>query len=57
MRMRSSTVPAPGTHREEPKLPGTGGLIRRGLDRFIAECVNGLAEHAAQVAGARTDAA
>jgi hypothetical protein len=55
--MRSSTVPAPGTHREEPKLPGTGGLIRRGLDRFIAECVNGLAEHAAQVAGARTDAA
>jgi len=41
----------------EPKLPGTGGLIRRGLDRFIAECVNGLAEHAARAAGARTDAA
>jgi len=41
----------------EAKLPGTGGLIRRGLDRFIAECVNGLAEHAAKTAGARTDAA
>jgi hypothetical protein len=41
----------------EPKVPGTGGLIRRGLDRFIAQCAGGLAEHAAKLAGARTDAA
>jgi Polyketide cyclase / dehydrase and lipid transport len=41
----------------EPKLPGTGGLLRRGLDRFIAECTRGLAEHAASLAGAHADAA
>ena len=32
----------------DPKIPGTGGLVRRGLDKFIAENVNGLAEHAAK---------
>jgi hypothetical protein len=39
------------------KIPGTGALIRRALDRFIAQCAGGLAEHAAKLAGARTDAA
>ena len=37
----------------EPKYPGTGWLLRRGLDGFVAKLVNGLAEHAssrAQVA-------
>ena len=32
----------------EPKIPGTGRLIRRGLDGFIAEMTNGLAEGAAK---------
>jgi hypothetical protein len=31
------------------KWPGTGGLLRRGLGRFIQQCVDGLAAHAAQV--------
>ena len=30
----------------DPKFPGTGGLVRRGLDKFIAENVNGLASYA-----------
>jgi hypothetical protein len=30
----------------EPKYPGTGWLVRRGLDKFIAEMANGLAEGA-----------
>ena len=30
----------------DPKYPGTGGLVRRGLDKFIAENVNGLASYA-----------
>ena len=37
----------------DPKVPGTGALLRRGLDGFVAKLVNGLAEHAssrAQVA-------
>ena len=29
------------------KVPGTGGLIRRSLGRFIGRCVEGLAAHAA----------
>jgi hypothetical protein len=39
-----------------PKVPGTGWLLRRGLDRFIAQCANGLAEHAASPAGAHARA-
>jgi hypothetical protein len=31
----------------EPKIPGTGWLMRRALDGFVAGLVNGLAEHAA----------
>jgi hypothetical protein len=31
----------------EPKVPGTGWLLRRGLDGFVSELVNGLARHAA----------
>jgi hypothetical protein len=32
-----------------PKYPGTGWLLRRGLDRFIKNCVEGLANYAATV--------
>jgi len=32
----------------DPKIPGTGALVRRGLDKFIAENVNGLAAYAAR---------
>jgi len=35
----------------EPKYPGTGALLRRGLDGFIAKCVGGLGEHASVLAG------
>ena len=31
----------------DPKIPGTGRLMRRGLDGFVAGLANGLAEHAA----------
>jgi Polyketide cyclase / dehydrase and lipid transport len=31
----------------EPKIPGTGWLMRRALDGFVAGLTNGLAEHAA----------
>src|SRR5918997_4686154 len=31
----------------EPKIPGTGWLMRRALDGFVAGLANGLAEHAA----------
>lgn len=34
----------------EPKYPGTGWLLRRGLDGFVAKLANGLAEHAAAAA-------
>ena len=30
----------------DPKYPGTGGLVRRGIAKFIAQCAEGLAEHA-----------
>ena len=30
----------------DPKVPGTGWLLRRGLDGFVAGLANGLAEHA-----------
>lgn len=36
----------------EPKLPGTGGMLKRGLSRFIAEMTNGLAEGATKGAAA-----
>ena len=38
----------------DPKVPGTGALLRRGLDGFVSKLANGLAEHAsshARVAG------
>ena len=41
----------------DPKLPGTGWLMRRALDGFIAKLTDGLAEHATTVAGARRNAA
>jgi hypothetical protein len=41
----------------EPKLPGTGALLRRGLGRFIDDCATGLAEHAARLSGTRANAA
>ena len=31
----------------DPKVPGTGWLVRRALDGFIAQLTHGLAEHAA----------
>jgi hypothetical protein len=31
-----------------PKIPGTGALLRRGLDKFIADMTSGLAEGAAK---------
>jgi polyketide cyclase/dehydrase/lipid transport protein len=34
----------------DPKIPGTGRLMRRGLDGFVAQLVNGLAAHAGEVA-------
>jgi hypothetical protein len=36
-----------------PKVPGTGWLLRRGLDGFVAKLANGLAEHAATLAEPR----
>ena len=33
----------------EPKIPGSGRLMRRALDGFVAGMANGLAEHAAAV--------
>jgi hypothetical protein len=33
----------------DPKYPGTGWLVRRGLGRFIEQMTNGLAEGAAMV--------
>jgi hypothetical protein len=41
----------------EPKVPGTGRLLRRGLDGFVANLARGLADHAAAVAAARRSAA
>ena len=41
----------------DPKYPGTGRLVRRGLDGFIAKLVNGLAEHATAIGQPRRDAA
>jgi len=41
----------------EPKVPGTGWLLRRALDGFVAKMANGLAEGAAAVAERRRSAA
>ena len=41
----------------DPKLPGTGWLMRRALDGFIAKLTDGLAEHATAVADGRRNAA
>jgi hypothetical protein len=40
----------------DPKVPGTGGLLRRGLDGFVEKTVTGLAEHATAIAEARRSA-
>lgn len=37
----------------EPKLPGTGWLLRRGLDGFVAGLTHGLAAHATALAAHR----
>jgi hypothetical protein len=29
-----------------PRWPGTGGLLRRGVERFLGSCARGLAQHA-----------
>ena len=34
----------------DPKIPGTGRLMRRGLDGFVAKLAHGLADHAARSA-------
>ena len=36
-----------------PKVPGTGWLLRRGLDSFVGAMANGLAERATAVAAAK----
>jgi hypothetical protein len=41
----------------DPKLPGTGALVRRGLDGFVAKLANGLAARATADAGRRRAAA
>jgi uncharacterized protein YndB with AHSA1/START domain len=38
----------------EPKIPGTGRLMRRALDGFVAGLATGLAEHAATVESGRS---
>jgi hypothetical protein len=35
-----------------PKMPGTGWLLERGLGRFLRQCAQGLADHAASDATA-----
>jgi Polyketide cyclase / dehydrase and lipid transport len=39
-----------------PKVPGTGQLLRRGLDGFVAKLAHGLADHASGVAAGRPTA-
>lgn len=41
----------------EPKIPGTGRLMRRALDGFVAGLATGLAEHAVTVETGRPAAA
>src|SRR5215218_4674556 len=40
----------------DPKIPGTGPLLRRGLDGFVAKLVGGLAEHASRAAAREVSA-
>jgi len=35
-------------------VPGTGWLLRRGLDGFVSKLAHGLAEHATALAQARS---
>jgi hypothetical protein len=37
----------------DPKVPGTGWLLRRGLDGFVSKLARGLADHATGVAAGR----
>ena len=37
----------------DPKVPGTGWLLRRGLDGFVAQLTRGLAGHASATAAGR----
>ena len=37
----------------EPKVPGTGALVRRALDGFVKRLANGLADRATALAAAR----
>ena len=41
----------------DPKFPGTGPLVRRALDGFVAKLADGLARHAAAVAAGERRAA
>jgi uncharacterized protein YndB with AHSA1/START domain len=41
----------------DPKIPGTGFMLRRGLDGFIAALTDGLAAHATKLAGEASRAA
>jgi hypothetical protein len=41
----------------DPKIPGTGPLVRRALDGFISKVVNGLVERATADAASRRTAA
>lgn len=41
----------------DPKFPGTGALVRRGLDGFVVKLANGLAARATADAGGRRAAA
>jgi hypothetical protein len=33
-----------------PKVPGMGGMLERGVRKFLTDCAEGLARHAAEVA-------
>jgi hypothetical protein len=35
----------------DPKVPGTGAILERGITKFLRECAEGLAAHAARQAG------
>ncbi len=41
----------------DPKFPGTGGLLRRGLDGFVRGLTEGLAKRATELASSRRSAA
>ena len=33
-----------------PRIPGTGAILRRGIEQFLSNCVRGLADHASTTA-------